>query len=75
MDQPSRADSATYRTGRWEAHIWEDGKQVYLGGFENENQAALAYDLAALKFRGKEATLNFSINDYKMEMQRFDEVT
>ena len=23
------------RTGRWEAHIWENGKQVYLGGFDS----------------------------------------
>jgi len=48
------------RTNRYESHIWDDGKQVYLGGFYNEVQAALAYDLAATRFRGDDAVLNFN---------------
>jgi AP2 domain len=27
------------RTGRFESHIWDSGKQVYLGGFDTEEQA------------------------------------
>ena len=27
------------RTKRWEAHIWDDKKQVYLGGFDIEEHA------------------------------------
>lgn len=28
------------RTGRWESHIWDCGKQVYLGGFDTAHAAA-----------------------------------
>ena len=62
------------RTGRWEAHIWEDGKQVYLGGFDSEHQAALAYDVAAVKCRGDDATTNFCMEDYAQELQKLDGV-
>ena len=34
------------------------GKQVYLGGWENENAAARAYDLAAIAFWHSDAVLN-----------------
>ena len=34
------------RTQRFEAHIWESGKQHYLGGWESAAEAALAFDLA-----------------------------
>ncbi len=62
------------RTGRYEAHIWQEGKQIYLGGFDAEEQAALAYDLAALKFRGTDAQTNYDKSTYEQEMLQFDEV-
>ncbi|KAL1558604.1 ethylene-responsive transcription factor RAP2-7-like isoform X3 [Salvia divinorum] len=52
------------RTGRWESHIWDCGKQVYLGGFDTALAAARAYDRAAIKFRGVEADINFNLSDY-----------
>ncbi len=46
---------------RWEAHIWvkELGRQVYLGGYEHEEHAAEAYDVAALKCKGFRVKTNF----------------
>ncbi|XP_057830526.1 floral homeotic protein APETALA 2 isoform X2 [Cryptomeria japonica] len=56
------------RTGRWESHIWDCRKQIYLGGFDTAHAAARAYDRAAIKFRGVEADINFVLSDYEEEM-------
>ncbi|KAG2311064.1 hypothetical protein Bca52824_022621 [Brassica carinata] len=58
------------RTGRWESHIWDCGKQVYLGGFDTAHAAARAYDRAAVKFRGLEADINFIIGDYEEDLKQ-----
>lgn len=54
------------RSGRWEAHIWikEMGRQVYLGGYEKEEHAAEAYDIAALKSKGTNVKTNFDSSKY-----------
>ncbi|CAL1387163.1 unnamed protein product [Linum trigynum] len=57
------------RTGRWESHIWDCGKQVYLGGFDTAHAAARAYDRAAIKFRGVDADINFTLTDYDEDMK------
>ncbi|KAM1050853.1 hypothetical protein ACFX1Q_032522 [Malus domestica] len=63
------------RTGRWESHIWDCGKQVYLGGFDTAHAAARAYDRAAIKFRGIEADINFSVSDYEDDIKQMSSFT
>eukprot|EP00262_Sarcandra_glabra_P012553 TRINITY_DN325_c1_g5_i1.p1 TRINITY_DN325_c1_g5~~TRINITY_DN325_c1_g5_i1.p1 ORF type:complete len:503 (-),score=67.11 TRINITY_DN325_c1_g5_i1:223-1731(-) len=63
------------RTGRWESHIWDCGKQVYLGGFDTAHAAARAYDRAAIKFRGVEADINFSLEDYEEDLKQMTNLT
>ncbi|KAM7507116.1 hypothetical protein LguiA_017569 [Lonicera macranthoides] len=63
------------RTGRWESHIWDCGKQVYLGGFDTAHAAARAYDRAAIKFRGVEADINFSLEDYGDDLKQMNNLT
>lgn len=38
----------------------EMGRQVYLGGYEQEEHAAEAYDVAALKCKGAAVKTNFA---------------
>ncbi|KAI3699570.1 hypothetical protein L2E82_43973 [Cichorium intybus] len=63
------------RTGRWESHIWDCGKQVYLGGFDTAHAAARAYDRAAIKFRGTEADINFNLEDYEDDVKQMSNLT
>ncbi|KAK1433086.1 hypothetical protein QVD17_09992 [Tagetes erecta] len=63
------------RTGRWESHIWDCGKQVYLGGFDTAHSAARAYDRAAIKFRGMEADINFNLQDYEGDLKQMSNLT
>ncbi|KAK4281439.1 hypothetical protein QN277_012933 [Acacia crassicarpa] len=63
------------RTGRWESHIWDCGKQVYLGGFDTAHAAARAYDRAAIKFRGLDADINFNVSDYAEDIKQMGNFT
>jgi RAV-like factor len=45
--------------GRWGAQIYERHLRVWLGTFAGEADAARAYDVAAQRFRGRDAATNF----------------
>ncbi|CAH8327198.1 unnamed protein product [Eruca vesicaria subsp. sativa] len=45
--------------GRWGAQIYMKHQRVWLGTFNDEEEAAHSYDIAARKFRGLDAVLNF----------------
>ncbi|KAK3015288.1 hypothetical protein RJ639_006926, partial [Escallonia herrerae] len=63
-------------TGRFEAHLWDKlswnvtqkkkGKQ---GAYDEEESAARAYDLAALRYWGTGTFTNFPVSDYEKEIE------
>ncbi|RLN04358.1 hypothetical protein C2845_PM13G12500 [Panicum miliaceum] len=48
---------------------------VYLGGYDNEEKAARAYDLVALKYWGPSAPTNFPAINYASEIKRMKGLT
>lgn len=58
------------RTGRFDAHLWCDGRQWYLGAFTSELLAGAAYDVAAIKMRPNELPLNLPIERYQGRLGR-----
>lgn len=51
------------RTGKWMAQIGVDGKNVHLGYYGTPEEAAEAYDKAALAAWGPYARLNFPLDE------------
>ncbi|KAK6116214.1 hypothetical protein DH2020_050010 [Rehmannia glutinosa] len=45
------------------------------GGFDTAHAAACAYDRAAIKFRGVEADINFSLEDYEDDLKQMSNLT
>ncbi|KVI03141.1 AP2/ERF domain-containing protein [Cynara cardunculus var. scolymus] len=63
-------------TGRYEAHLWDNScrregqaRKGRQGGYDKEDKAARAYDLAALKYWGPTATTNFPVANYATELE------
>ncbi|XP_022864558.1 AP2-like ethylene-responsive transcription factor PLT2 isoform X1 [Olea europaea var. sylvestris] len=58
-----------HQHGRWQARIRSvaESKDLYLGTFSTQEEAAEAYDIAVIKFRGLNAVTNFEINRYDVK--------
>ncbi|KAK4763243.1 hypothetical protein SAY86_009011 [Trapa natans] len=65
VTEPRKLTSSRYKgvvpqpNGRWGAQIYEKHQRVWLGTFNEEEEAAGAYDLAVQRFRGRDAVTNF----------------
>ncbi|OWM87012.1 hypothetical protein CDL15_Pgr016049 [Punica granatum] len=69
-------------TGRYEAHLWDNScrregqsRKGRQGGYDKEDKAARAYDLAALKYWGPTTTTNFPISNYEKELEEMKHMT
>lgn len=51
------------RRNKYMAHIHPNGETKFLGYFDNPIEAAIAYDMAALKYYGEFARLNFPVKN------------
>ncbi|KAG7036412.1 AP2-like ethylene-responsive transcription factor AIL1 [Cucurbita argyrosperma subsp. argyrosperma] len=69
-------------TGRYEAHLWDNScrkegqtRKGRQGGYDKEEKAARAYDLAALKYWGPTTHINFSLSTYENELEEMKNMT
>ncbi|THU43761.1 hypothetical protein C4D60_Mb02t00150 [Musa balbisiana] len=69
-------------TGRYEAHLWDNScrrqgqsRKGRQGGYDKEEKAARAYDLAALKYWGPTTTTNFPVSNYEKELEEMKNMT
>ncbi|XWS16570.1 hypothetical protein CRYUN_Cryun34aG0100000 [Craigia yunnanensis] len=55
-----------HHNGKWEARIGRvlGNKYLYLGTYATQEEAATAYDMAALEYRGLNAVTNFDLSRY-----------
>ncbi|PIN15865.1 hypothetical protein CDL12_11488 [Handroanthus impetiginosus] len=57
--------------GHWGAQIYANHQRIWLGTFKSEEEAAKAYDTAAIKLRNGEAHRNFPWNHMSVQEPKF----
>ncbi|VFQ69001.1 unnamed protein product [Cuscuta campestris] len=64
-----------HHNGRWEARIGRvsGNKYLYLGTFSTQEEAAVAYDIAAIEQKGANAVTNFDISNYADKLKEIRE--
>ncbi|CDY35402.1 BnaA03g19580D [Brassica napus] len=69
-------------TGRYEAHLWDkstwnqnQNKKGKQGAYDDEEAAARAYDLAALKYWGPGTIINFPVTDYSRDLEEMQSLS
>ncbi|KAL1561855.1 Ethylene-responsive transcription factor wri1, variant 2 [Salvia divinorum] len=69
-------------TGRYEAHLWDkttwnsiQNKRGRQSAYDNEEDAARTYDLAALKYWGPSTILNFHVEGYAKDVEEMQNLT
>ncbi|KAL2478126.1 Ethylene-responsive transcription factor WRI1 [Forsythia ovata] len=68
----SASTTEHHHNGRWEARIGRvsGNKYLYLGTYSTQEEAAAAYDMAAIEFRGPNAVTNFDISNYTDKLKK-----
>lgn len=57
-DQCNRLTGVYQRKGKWGVQIYANNKRIWLGTFKSKKEAALAYDRASIKLKGKDSPRN-----------------
>jgi hypothetical protein len=57
-DSKSGYKGVSFQSGKYRAYIVLDYKQIHLGRFDSKEEAARAYNAAAIKYHGEYAKLN-----------------
>lgn len=60
-----RGVSWNKRTLKWQVTLYARGRYRYFGSYTNQEEAARAYDKAALVWKGPQAALNFPAEGYR----------